>query len=376
MTWRHLNEVAYTTSLISKDPTPRQRCRWRCSPIPHFNHSVNPLRAASFTTTAQSKLQRVADWPRLPPSITLDRVIGVGVDSRGFVYVAHRGEHPLLCLYPDGRLCREVGADVQQKSIAYDVRGPVPIPMETRYWLHGLYVDPWDNVWVTDVSRHLVMKFGPERNLLLTLGVDGERGCDDRHFNQPTHVCVLPSGDFFVTDGYGNSRIVKFNVLGERILEWGTRGTAPGQFHTPHAITLGDDGFLYVSDRENFRIQVFDKAGRIQGFWEGLHGVDGLYAALDGFLYGSAGVDHGVVRLDRSGCIHDVWVDKGRFTYPHGIAIDPDGAIYLADSGDDWIMHRGMPDAPDRTYRLVPRNGGEGSRVVKLRIAADEPIHQ
>ena len=61
---------------------------------------MNPLRAASFTTTAQSKLQRVADWPRLPPSITLDRVIGVGVDSRGFVYVAHRGEHPLLCLYP------------------------------------------------------------------------------------------------------------------------------------------------------------------------------------------------------------------------------------------------------------------------------------
>ncbi len=73
--------------------------------------------------------------------------------------------------------------------------------MAERHWLHGLHVDPWDNVWVTDVSRHLVMKFDPAGALALCLGVDGESGCDDRRFAQPTHVCVLPSGEFFVTDG-------------------------------------------------------------------------------------------------------------------------------------------------------------------------------
>ncbi len=114
-----------------------------------------------------------------------------------------------------------MGAAHQRKSVAYDLRGPVPVPIATRYWLHGLHVDPWDNVWITDVSRHLVMKFSPVGELLLTLGVDGESGSDHRHFFQPTHVCVLPTGEFFVTDGYGNSRILKFNARGEYLLEYG-----------------------------------------------------------------------------------------------------------------------------------------------------------
>ena len=94
------------------------------------------------------------------------------------VYVAHRGEHPLLCLNPDGSLKGEIGAAHHRKSVAYDLRGPTPIPIATRYWMHGLHVDPWDNVWITDVSRHLVMKFNPSGELVLTLGVDGVSGCD------------------------------------------------------------------------------------------------------------------------------------------------------------------------------------------------------
>ena len=329
---------------------------------------MNPLRAASFTTTAQSKLQRVADWPRLPSSITLDRVIGVDVDSRGFVYVAHRGDQPLLCLYPDGRLCREVGADVQQKSIAYDLRGPVPIPMATRYWLHGLHIDLWDNVWITDVSRHLVMKFDPEGKLLLTLGVDGKTGCDQKHFSQPTQVCVVPSGEFFVTDGYGNSRIVKFSAKGEYLMEWGVRGTAPGEFHTPHWITLGSDGLLYMTDRENDRIQVFDQMGRVQAVWPGLHSVDGLYAAPDGLIYGSSGVDNAVLRLDRTGRLLEVWTDREGFGYPHAIAVDKAGAIYIANSGDLWEIDPKTAKLPRREYLLIPRKGAEGSAVTKLVI--------
>ena len=331
---------------------------------------MNPHRAASFTTNARSKFQLVADWPRLPKSITLDRVIGVGVDSRGLIYMAHRGEQPLLCLYPDGRLCREVGADVQRKSIAYDLRGPVPIPMATRYWLHGLHIDAWDNVWITDVSRHLVMKFDPEGKLLLTLGVDGEPGCDRRHFAQPTHVCVVPSGEFFVTDGYGNSRIVKFSATGEYLMEWGVRGTAPGEFHTPHVITLGSDGLLYMTDRENDRIQVFDQMGGLQAVWPGLHGVDGLYAAADGLIYGSCGVDNAVMRFDRQGRLLEVWTDRENLGYPHAIAVGKDGAIYIANSGDLWEIDPKTAKLPRREYQLIPRNGAEGSAVSKFVVKA------
>ena len=331
---------------------------------------MNPIRAASFTSSARSALRVVRDWPALPPTIILDRVIGVAIDSRGFIYVAHRGSNPLLCLYPDGRLCREVGGEVNRKSVAYNLRGPVPLPMAARYWLHGLHVDPWDNVWVTDVSRHLVMKFDPDGRLLMTLGVDGEAGNDNRRFAQPTHVCVTPSGDFFVTDGYGNSRIVKFSPKGERLKEWGKRGTEPGEFHTPHVITLGTDGLLYVSDRENDRIQVFDQDGGFQMAWPGLHGIDGLCVAADGLIYGSVGVDHAVLRLDPAGRVRDVWVEPDIMKYPHAIAIGSDGAIYVADSGDVWEVDPATQGWPRREYKLVPRDGGQGSAVTKLIHAA------
>lgn len=327
---------------------------------------MNALRAVGFTSSSSSRLEPVPNWPRLPSSIVLDRVVGVALDSRGFVYVAHRGEHPLLCLNPDGTLCREVGAAFQKVSTAYDRRGPVPIPIATRCWMHGLHVDPWDNVWITDVGRHLVMKFSPTGELLLTLGVDGEPGCDARHFDQPTHICVVPTGEVFITDGYGNSRVVKFTATGDYLFDWGRRGTAPGEFHTPHVITLGPDGLLYVTDRENDRIQAFDQHGHVQAAWPGLHSVDGLFAAPDGLLYGSAGIDNAVLRLDRNGRVLDVWAEPGMFRYPHAIAVDATGALYTADTGDTWTVTGRLPE--ERS--MATRTGPEGSALRKLTLHA------
>ena len=100
-----------------------------------------PLRAPFFTQTAPTRLLRQPGWPRLP-GITLDRVVGVALDSKGRLYAAHRGDHPLLRLHPDGTLDCEIGAEHQQRKMAYDLRGPDPIPIAERIWLHGLHVDP------------------------------------------------------------------------------------------------------------------------------------------------------------------------------------------------------------------------------------------
>lgn len=322
---------------------------------------MNALRAKPFVDSARTPLQLVPDWPKLPPEIVLDRVVGVGVDSRGFVYLAHRGEHPLLRLRPDGSLDAEIGAKLHRKTTAYDRRGPVPIPIATRYWLHGLHLDPWDNLWVTDVGRHLVMKFNPAGELTMTLGVDGVPGCDSTHFDQPTHMAVTPNGEIFVTDGYGNSRIAKFSAEGKYLKEWGRRGTQPGEFHTPHVITIGADGWLYMTDRENDRIQVFDAEGRVEEVWPDLHSVDGLYAAPDGFIYGSAGIDNALLKFNTDGALLDVWAKPGMCTYPHAIAVDRNGAIYSADTGDVWTVTGPLPDQRS----VGTRNGPAGSAIRK-----------
>lgn len=327
---------------------------------------MHPLRAASFAHASSRPLSAVARWPALPASIVLDRVVGIGEDSRGYVYLAHRGDHPLLRLKPDGTLDTEIGAEHMRRTTAYDLRGPVPVPIATRCWMHGLHLDPWDNVWITDVGRHLVMKFSPAGQLLATLGTDGVAGADATHFNQPTQVCVTPAGDIFVTDGYGNSRVVRFNARGEFVATWGSRGTEPGQFHTPHMITRDADGRLYVSDRENDRIQVFDESGRVLAVWEGLHSPDGLYAGADGFLYASCGIDNAVLRLDRTGKVLDVWAQPGEFRYPHAVATGRDGSIYVAETGDAWRVEG---PKPDQRYALK-REGPEGSGAQKRFVSA------
>ena len=326
---------------------------------------MNAVRAIPAIHRATTLLRIASAWPQFPSHIQLERVTGVAVDSRGLVYVAHRGENPLLCLSGDGRLLREVGANVHRKSVAENLMGSIPIPMESRYWLHGLHVDPWDNVWVTDVGRHLIFKFDRDGKLVMTLGEDGRHGCSDRLFYQPTHACVVPSGDIFVADGYGNSRIVKLSATGKYLLEWGIRGTAPGEFHTPHVITLGQDGLLYMTDRENDRVQVFDQQGKLRATWPGLHSVDGLYAAPDGLIYGSAGMDNAVIRFDRQGKPLDVWAEPGMFCYPHGIAVDATGAIYTADTGDIWIL---KSDLAESHATQAERTGPEGSALRKLII--------
>ncbi len=307
-----------------------------------------PTRAPALPHSASTRLVRVPDWPRLPSAMHLYKVSMVVPDSRGIIYVAHRGDNPLFSLNPDGTLRSVIGAAVIRKSTGYNLNGPKPVPMEEAYCLHGVHVDPWDNLWVTDTGRHLVMRFSPEGKLTLTLGVDGVPGCDGTHFHQPTHTWVVPSGEIFVSDGYGNSRVAKFTRDGTFIKDWGTRGIGPGQFHTPHTLAVGSDGNLHVSDRENDRVQIFDLDGNFLEVWNGLHSLDGLWWAPDGKYYGSSGIDHSIIEFGPGGRPAQVWADadKGDYPdrnlkpfpegdYPHGISVDRDGFIYIAETTID-----------------------------------------
>jgi sugar lactone lactonase YvrE len=158
---------------------------------------------------------------------------------------------------------------------------------------HGLFVDRDRNVWVSDGKGadgkgHTVIKFSPDGKVLMTLGTPGVAGSDATHFNAPSDVLVAPNGDVFVADGHGgdtNARIVKFSPDGKFITAWGRKGAAAGEFDTPHALAMDSAGRLFVADRANDRIQIFDQAGKFLAEWKQFGRPSGLFIDQDDMLY-------------------------------------------------------------------------------------------
>jgi DNA-binding beta-propeller fold protein YncE len=204
----------------------------------------------------------------MPPGWKFGRVSAVGTDSAGSVYVFQRGPKadPIIVFDAKGRYLRSWG-----KSL---FRNP-----------HGLRVDRDNNVWVTDSGHHQVMKFTNEGQLLLTLGIKGKPGNDSKTFDRPTDIGFAASDNFYVTDGYGNARVVEFTRDGKFVRAWGSYGSGPGQFNTPHAIAVDSKGRLYVSDRENNRIQIFDPTGKFLRQWEHLGATQGIHITANDELW-------------------------------------------------------------------------------------------
>ena len=221
---------------------------------------------ASFAGEPSSKsvptYKVVAGWPEPSSPIKLGQVSAVATDASDRVFVFHRGEPPVVVFDRDGKYLRSWGEGLVKKA-------------------HGLRIDREQNVWTTDVGHHLVRKFDHEGTLLMTLGRQGMPGAGPDRFNQPTDVAVTPSGEFFVSDGYGNSRVVLFSKDGRYLKEWGTKGKGEGQFNLPHAIVLDPDGRIYVGDRENDRVQVFDPQGKFLAQWKEGGAPYGLFLTAD-----------------------------------------------------------------------------------------------
>jgi len=285
----------------------------------------------------------VHGWPRLPEGRDLGEVAGVGVDPQGNVFVFHRNE-------------REWPAS---DSLSTD---PIALPTVTEFdgrtgkilseWgantfalPHGLTVDARGNVWLTDVALQQVYEYSHDGRLLMTLGVRGVAGNDSAHFDRPTKVAVAPDGSFYVSDGYRNTRVIKFSPEGKFLFQWGTPGTGPGQFDLPHSVTLDASGRVYVSDRSNARVQVFTPDGRFLAQWKSAAigrpydvaiGADGTAFIADGGDQPTSPPDRsGVAVVGPNGTFRERfggWGNyDGQFEIAHDIAVGPGGAIYVGD---------------------------------------------
>ncbi len=298
--------------------------------------AVAPARAQT-----PSAYRVVHGWPVLPEGRILGSAAGVGVNSKGEVLVFHRAgrtwseplpldaiKAPTVAVFDaaTGRFLREWGA------------GAFAMP-------HGLSVDAQDNVWLTDVALQQVFKFSPDGTLLMTLGERGVAGADAGHFNRPTDVAVLPDGSFLVSDGYRNTRVAKFAADGRFLSQWGRPGRGEGQFNTPHAIAVDEKGQVYVADRQNDRVQVFDGEGRFLRQLKGPEAgrpysvavlADGGVAIADGGEQPASGPDRsGVAILDAEGRVRQrlgrFGNQDGQFRMAHDLAVGANGALYVVD---------------------------------------------
>ncbi len=258
----------------------------------------------------------VADWPSPSSPIKLGEVSAVATDAPDRVFVFHRSEPPVVVFDRDGKYLRSWGEGLVKKA-------------------HGMRIDRDQNVWITDVGHHLVRKFDHEGSLLMTLGRQGMPGAAPDRFNQPTDVAITPSGEFFVADGYGNARVVRFAKDGRYISEWGSKGKREGQFHLPHAIVADADGRIYVGDRENDRVQVFDPQGKYLAQWTEGGAPYGLFLTADRRLFVADGRADRVTVLDRNGKARQHWgstgAGPGQFDMPHAVCIDSQGDVYVAE---------------------------------------------
>ena len=287
-------------------------------------------------------------WAKIPDDVVLGDCAAVGVDSKDNVYAFNRGEHPVAVFDPAGNLLRTWGEGVFTRP-------------------HGVHVGPDDTLWLTDDGDHTVRHCTLEGRVLLTLGIPGKPApfLSGEPFHRCTHTALSPDGDFlFISDGYGNARIHKFTIDGRLLSSWGEPGTDPGQFNIPHNICCDPEGWLYVADRENHRVQVFDGNGKWEAQWNNMHRPNGMCLSRghSPLCYIGEGGPQGEINKDwpnigprvsihttggrvlaRLGKPHGGLL-PGQFTSPHGIAVDSRGNIYVGElSGRQWARYSKDP---------------------------------
>lgn len=286
-----------------------------------------------------------AGWPTIPAGAKFGEVSAVDVDAEGNVWVLHRAgrkwaepfpkdaisEPTVFKFSPEGKLLAKWGA------------GQFIMP-------HGISIDEAGKVWITDVAREQVLRFSSEGALELTLGEQGVTKQDAGHFGRPADIAFLPDR-VLIADGYVNTRIAEFAPDGKFIRDW-------GDFKVAHAVAV-DNTRIYVADRENARIQVYDHAGKLVATWASpagnhTYGLKPLGAGRLLAVEGRDGADRNraVLRVyNADGTIeasYDIGLPGEDASLGHDLAIGPDGHIYATDVPAGRVVRFSLPPQSDK----------------------------
>ncbi len=273
----------------------------------------------------------VPDIFDLPRGMNFGECSGVAINSKGHIFVLNRGKHGLIEFDGDGKYIHTLGDGLFVRA-------------------HGLRIDAEDNIWATDVGSHIVVKLDPRGRILMVLGSRGRAAewhpyGHLRCFDEPNDLAFGPAGEIYITQGHGKgeSRVMKFSADGTFIKTWGGEGTAAGQFHCPHSIVIDAKGLLYVADRSNQRIQVFDADGNYLRETHHPGTPCGLCMSRDQHLFLAHGHEGRIMKLTLAGKVLGVTGSQGKgpnqYGEAHYLALDAREDIYVADTGN-WNVQK------------------------------------
>src|SRR4051812_2521081 len=314
----------------------------------------------------------VEGWEQLPAGYRHADVAGVCTDSSGNVYLFCRGDHPVMVYDRDGKFLEAWGDG------------------QFSYRTHGMHMASGDQLFLVDDSNHKVGKYSLKGEELFQCG-PAERPSDTGDyngtpasvtkaagpFNRPTNLSMAPNGDLFVSDGYGNTRIHRFDAQGQLRDSFGTPGSGPGEFRLPHSVWVHTDGRIFVCDRENDRIQIFSPQGEYQTEWLDVQRPQDIFIDKDDRVYvgelvwrkGMTSFRRGPIEeeepsrlsiFDLDGNVLVRWggadaAKPGNFVAPHGIWVDDRGAIYLSEVTDTIGVRPGFVAEGTHTFQKFAR---------------------
>ena len=256
------------------------------------------------------------DWANLPSGMSLQGPSGVAVDSSDQVYVFQRQGPAVLIFNRSGQI-----QGVWQR------RDGVPADA------HHIHVGPDDTVYLTDRDAHQVLLYDSEGRLLRSLGTR-DQAAMQAPFNHPADVCVAPSGELYVADGYGNSSVHRFSAAGDYISSFGSPGSGPGQFRVPHSVRVSSDGRVYVADRENHRVQVFTAEGQFVTEWTDFKCPMGVHIDAAQVVY----VTDQIPRISLYTLDGELLARGRTFEGAHQVYTDSEGSIYGIDTANQRVQ--------------------------------------
>ena len=356
------------------------------------------LAASSFPHPQQAQQQKggqdetgeynvVANWPGqfAKPGYIQGAISGVFAETPNRIFVMNRGEIKLPAKLPNGFNGSWASTGERAARPPYEARNFILIfdgkgkflESWTQYdqlfadtkgskGPHKVKLNPYDperHVWIVEDTGHRVLEFTHDgKQLVMTLGEAGVPGNDEKHMNGPTDMAWLPDGTFFVTQGneaaekVAQPRIMKFDKNGKFLMQWGTKGKAPGQMDGPHGIAIDRNRRLFIADRFNGRIQIFDENGKFLDQWGGMKQPFDIMITPDNYVWVSDGESNRIFKYDMNGKLLYAFGYYGYFPGglygPHQFSVDTDGNFYVAEvfSG--------------RAQKFSPKPGADRSKLV------------